>query len=171
MPSKKNVELLEKLKQKIQKAKSIIVVDYSKVDAKTQTKIRQKIKELNGEFFVTKNNIIRLALNKKELDDALVGMNAFVFAYDDPIAPLKAIFDFKKELKLLEVKKGILEDKVLSYEEVEQLSKLPSKDQLIVMLIGGIKAPLTGLLNTLLAPTRDLVYVLNAYKEKKEQQA
>jgi len=60
-----------------------------------------------------------------------------------------------------------MEDKVLSLSEVEKLSKLPSKSELIVMLIQRLKGPGQGLVNTLTAKSKDLVYVLKAIADKK----
>jgi large subunit ribosomal protein L10 len=61
-----------------------------------------------------------------------------------------------------------MEDEVLSVDEVEALSKLPSKSELVVMLIQRLKSPGRGLVNTLTAKTKDLVYVLKAIADKKE---
>jgi len=170
MPSQYNQQQVELIKEKLGRAKSIAIVDYSGTDAAEQVKLRAMIKEANGEMFVTKNTLINLAVDDEQLQESLTGMNAVVISYEDAVSALKKLFEFKDEEEKLEIKQGILlEDgkiKVLSRDEVEQLSKLPSKDELIVTLIQRIQGPAYGLVNVLNAGPRNLVYALNAIANK-----
>ncbi len=166
MPNQKNLDIVKTLKEKLEEAKSVVLFDYSGTSVKEQVELRNKIKEAGGEILVTKNTLIGIAIGKDEMKDALAGMNAIVFAYEDEVAPIKALFEFHKESEKLEIKKGLMEDKVLSVQEVEALSKLPSKTELIATLIARIKGPGQGLVNVLTAGPRDLVSVLNQVASK-----
>lgn len=115
---------------------------------------------------VAKNTLIDLAVGKGKLSDSLHGMNAVFFSYDDPIAPVKALFEFQKKNEKLVIKQGFMDDKVLTQEEVVSLSKLPSKTELIAKLLMVLNAPGTGLVNVLNAGPRNLVYALNAVASK-----
>jgi len=170
MPSQYNQQQIEIIKEKLAKAKSVAVVDYSGTSASEQVKLRAMIKQGNGEMFVTKNTLINLSVGEETLKESLTGMNALVISYEDAVSALKKLFEFNDEAKKLEIKQGIiLEDgkvKVLSQEEVEQLSKLPGKDELMVMLIQRLQGPAYGLVNVLNAGPRNLVYALKAIVEK-----
>lgn len=167
MPSKQNQEQLELITAKASQAKSIAIVDYSGTTVNDQVKLRREIKQAGGEFLVAKNTIINIALGKKaELKDSLEGMNAIVISIADEVSALKPLFKFHKDTEKLNIKQGMLADKVLSAEEVETLSNLPGKDQLIAQLIRTLQGPATGLVNVLKAGQRDLVYVLQAIADK-----
>jgi large subunit ribosomal protein L10 len=168
MPSKDNIEQVKIIQEKIDRAKSLVIVDYSGSSVNDLTTLRNELKEAGGEMFVTKNTLIDIALGKGKVSESLTGMNAIVFSYEDAVSGLKALFDFHKDQDKLSIKQGFMEDKVLSVDEVEALSKLPSKSELVVMLIQRLKSPGQGLVNTLTAKTKDLVYVLKAIADKKE---
>jgi len=168
MPSKDNLEQVKIIQEKIDRAKSLVIVDYSGSSVNDLTTLRNELKEAGGEMFVTKNTLIDIALGKGKVSESLTGMNAIVFSYEDAVSGLKALFDFHKDQDKLSIKQGFMEDKVLSVDEVEALSKLPSKSELVVMLIQRLKSPGQGLVNTLTAKTKDLVYVLKAIADKKE---
>lgn len=170
MPSQYNQQQIDIIKEKLAQAKSVAIVDYSGTNATEQVKLRAMIKQGNGEMFVTKNTLINLSIGEETLKESLTGMNALVISYEDAVSALKKLFEFKNKVEKLEIKQGIiLEDgkiKVLTQEEVEQLSKLPGKDELMVMLIQRLQGPAYGLVNVLNAGPRNLVYALKAIAEK-----
>lgn len=166
MPSKQNLDQIAVLQEKVKRAKTLTVIDYSGTSANDQVALRRSIKVAGGELLVTKNTLLDIAVGKGKLSDALDGMNAFVFAYEDEVAPIKALFAFQKEKEKLTIKKGIMADVVLSAEDLERLSKLPSKSQLVATLISRIQGPAYGLVNVLKAGQRDLVNVLHAIATK-----
>ena len=167
MPNQHNQEQIKILQDKLDQAASMVVIDYGKSSVKDLTNLRAALREAGGEMFVTKNTLIDIAVGKGKLTESLQGMNAVVFSYKDPVAAIKALVNFHDESGLLEIKQGFMDDKVLSIAEVQALSKLPGKNELIVMLIQRLKSPGQGLVNTLQATTRNLVYVLKAIAEKK----
>lgn len=166
-PSQSNQTRLQDLTAKAAKAKSVVVTEYSGTTVKEQVLLRAAIKKAGGEMVVAKNTLLDLAIGKGKLRDALHGMNAAVFSYEDPVMPVKALFEFHKKSEKLKIKQGYMDDKVLSAEEVVALSKLPSKTELIAKLLMILKSPGTGLVNVLNAGPRNLVYALNAIKDKK----
>ncbi len=172
MPSQYNKEQVKLIKEKLSQAKSMVLVDYSGTDAQDQTKLRAMIKSAQGEMFVAKNNLIKLAIDNKELEESLVGMNALVLSYEDAVAALKQVFEFKEETDKLEIKQGLMaaDDgmRVLSSVKIEQLSQIPGQDELMVMLMQRLQSPAYGLVNVLNAGPRNLIYVLQAIAEEKE---
>lgn len=171
MPNNRNLEQVEILKDKLAKAKSMVIVDYQGTSVNDQVALRGALSEVGGEMFVTKNTLIDIAVGKGKLTDSLNGMNAVIFSNEDAVAALKALFEFQKETDKLEIKQGFMEDKVLSFEEVEALSKLPGKQELMTTLVVRLKGPATGLVNVLKAGTRDLVYALRDLQKQMEAAA
>lgn len=167
MPNQHNQQQVSLIQEKLAKAKSAVVVNYSGTSVKDQVKLREKIKQAGGEMLVTKNTLIDVAAGKGKLTDSLQGMNAIVFSYTDEVAAIKELWAFHKDSDKLEIKQALLEDKVLSPSEVEALSKLPGRSELVAMLIARLQGPSYGLVNVLTAGTRNLVYALKAIAEKK----
>jgi large subunit ribosomal protein L10 len=167
MPNQHNQDQIKIIQEKLDKAASMVVIDYAGADVKKLTELRAALREAGGEMFVTKNTLIDIAVGKGKLTESLQGMSAAVFSYNDPVSAIKALVKFHDDNDLLEVKQGFMDDKVLSIEEVKSLSQLPSKNELIVMLIQRLKTPGQGLVNVLQANARNLVYVLKAITDKK----
>lgn len=105
-------------------------------------------------------------LNVRTMDGKL----AAVFSYEDEVAPAKIIANFRKDKEKADkifFLGGILENKLLSKEEMESLSQLPSKPELYAKLVGSLNAPVSGFVNVLAGNLRGLVGVLKAISEKK----
>ena len=167
MPNSKNQQQVAMLKEKVAKAKSIAVVNYEGTTVADQVKLRQQLTDAGAEFLVAKNTLIEIALEKDAFDASLEGMNGVVFSYEDEIAGIKALFNFQKDTDKLAIKQGLLDDKVLSFEDLEKLSKLPGKNELIAQVISRLQGPAYGLVNVLKAGPRNLVYVMKAIQDKK----
>lgn len=166
MPNQHNQQQIEIIKEKLGRAKSVAIVDYSGTGVNDQVKLRNQLKEAGGEIFVTKNTLIDIALGKGQFTESLEGMNALVFSFNDEVSALKALFAFHNDNDKLTIKQGMLEDRVLSVQDVENLSKMPGKEELVATLLARLNSPGQGLVNVLKATQRDLVYVIKAIADK-----
>lgn len=166
MPNQHNQQQVEIIKEKLGRAKSVAIVDYSGTGVNDQVKLRNQLKEAGGEIFVTKNTLIDIALGKGQFTESLEGMNALVFSFNDEVSALKALFAFHNDNEKLVIKQGMLEDRVLSVQDVENLSKMPGKEELVATLLARLNSPGQGLVNVLKATQRDLVYVIKAIADK-----
>lgn len=169
MPNQKNQSQIVILQDKVAKAQSAAIIDYSGTTVSEMTKLRSEVKTAGGEVFVAKNTLIDLAFGKGKLSESLTGMNAVVFSYQDPVSAIKGLFKFQKDTNKVAIKQGFVTEggKVLSLAEVKILSEMPSKDQLIAKLLMILKSPATGMVNVLKGNQRNLVYALKAIAEKK----
>lgn len=174
MPSAKNIQAVKDIESKLDRAAAMYLADYAGLSVKDQTELRRLVVAAGGELIVTKNRLLKIAMESKGLPvegmgTDLTGANITLLATGDPIAPLKALVDFakKQEQELPRVKTGILDKKILSVQEVLQLASLPSKTELIGKLLGTLLNPARNLVSVLSAPTRNLVYALAAIKERK----
>ncbi|MEW6618090.1 MAG: 50S ribosomal protein L10 [bacterium] len=166
----KKEKQVSELKEKLSKTSSAILTDYRGLTVKEITDLRRKFRTAGIEYKIIKNNIIFRAVKESDLDalsEYLQGPTAIAFSLNDPVAPVKFLIDFSKEYKKLELKAGIIQGKVLKADELTQVSKLPPKEVLIAQVVGGMKAPLVGVVNVLSAPIRSLVNVLKAIEGKK----
>lgn len=177
MPSQKNINQLNDLKEKIEKSKAVVLADYSGLSVKEQSQLRRKIAEAKGQFSVFKNTLFKIAFKElkkevpRQLDEALQGPTAFLFAYDDEIGPIKALVEFAQEKEMPKTKIGILlepSDRVLTLEEIEELAKLPSQDQLLAKLVGMLNSPTARLVNALSGNIKKLAFVLSAIQKQRE---
>jgi large subunit ribosomal protein L10 len=164
-----NKKEVERIKEKLESYSTIIITDYRGLTVSSIKELRSKLKEKDIEYKVIKNTLCKIALSDMKLsdvDEIFVGPTAIAFS-NDPVVPSKILIDFSKNNEALKIKGGIFEKAIVSVEDVKTFSKLPPKEVLIANVIGGIKAPLTGLVNVLSGPMRGLVYALNQIKEKK----
>ena len=166
MPNQHNQDQIKLLQEKISRAKSLAVVDYAGTTVNQQSKLRSELTAVGGEMFVTKNTLIDIAVGKGKMSDSLKGMSALIFSFQDEVSALKKLFAFHKDTEKLSIKQGMVGDKILTADEVEELSKLPGKNELIAMLISRLQGPAYGLVNVLKAGPRNLVYALKAIAEK-----
>lgn len=164
MPSEKNVATVNLLKTKITQAKSIVMADASGLSVNLQRELRQAVKLAGGELIVIKNTLLKLGLGVKEI---LPGPTITLLAYEDEIAPIKALAEFAKAHDLPKIKAGFLAKDPLTKEQVEALAKLPTKIELMAQTVGTLKAPINGFVNVLSGNIRKLVYVLTDLKSKK----
>lgn len=162
MPSEKNVTTVNLLKTKLKDAKSIVFADASGLSVNLQRELRQKVKLAGGELIVVKNTLLQLALDAGEL---LPGPTITLLAYEDEIAPIKALAEFARTHELPKIKAGFLAKEPLTKDQVETLANLPTKIELIAKVIGSLKSPLSGLANVLQGNLKKLVYVLKAVSE------
>ena len=172
MPNERNLKLVEALAEKLEKAKSIVFADFKGLKANDANNLRAKLSDNQAEVEIAKNTLIKIAMKKKGIDLANVeknfeGQTVTILSYGDPIAALKSLFDFIKSVSLPKVKLGFFDGRFLASSDVEKLSKLPSRLELISQVLSGFNSPITGFVNVLSGTKRNFVYVLNAIKEKK----
>lgn len=171
---KAKTQNIDEIKEKIEKAQSVVLVDYRGLNVSELTDLRKKYREAGIEYKVYKNTMMRFAFKDSGLEgfnEFLKGPSAIAFGYDDPVTPAKISAEFAKENDKLEIKAGVVDGKIIEATEVENLAKLPSKEVLVAQALGGLNAPIQGFANVLNGTIRGLAIVLNAIAEEKEQTA
>ena len=166
----KEAQVVE-ISEKIEKAQSIIFLDYRGLTVAEVTDLRNKMRAEDVEYKVIKNALLRRAaekLNITGLDDMLTGPTAVAFGYSDPAKPAKILNDAVTSLKKTEIKGGVLNGNALSVDEVKGLAQLPSKVELIAKMLGSMNAPIQGLVMALSGVPANLVRALAAIRDQKE---
>ncbi|HBM75781.1 MAG TPA: 50S ribosomal protein L10 [Clostridiaceae bacterium] len=154
---------VQEIKEKIDKAKAVILANYTGVTVEEDTELRRKFREADVEYKVYKNTLTSIAAKQsgiEGLDEYLSGPTSFAFGYDDPTAPARILANFAKEHKKLDLKCGMIQGKLLDTDKIKEFASIPPREVLIAKLLGSLKSPLSK-----------FAYLVNAVKEKKEQEA
>ena len=165
------VAMIELLKDTMKNAKGVVLADFRGIKVKQDTKLRRKMREAGVEYSVIKNNMASIAAKEvgiEGLDNYLKGPLAMVSSSKDPVAPAKLISEFMKENRVMEIKGGLVEGKVINAEAVKALAMLPPREVLLARLLGSMQSPITGFVNVLQGNIRNLVYALDAVRQQKE---
>ncbi len=165
-------EAVAALKSKLDRANSVIAVDYRGLDVPSINVLRGKLRR-GGDYesHVVKNSILRRAAeggDLSELADLFQGPTAVALSYGDPVGMAKALVDFAKDNEALELKGGVLDGKTISIGEIAKLATLPSLDGLRGKLIGLLQAPAQKIAMVLQAPGGQLARLTEARRAQLE---
>ena len=133
-------------------AQSIVLVDYRGLTVAEDTELRKQLREAGIIYKVCKNTMMKRAFEGTDfaqLDEYLEGPSAIAIAKEDATAPARIICKFAKTAKALEVKAGVVEGTVYDANGVEELSKVPSREELLSKLLGSLQSPITNLARVL----------------------
>lgn len=160
-------EVLEKIKQQIASAKAVVFTDYKGMKMADLQTLRKGIKAKGGSFEVTKITLTEKAFDNKKLRD-LVGKASLAIAYsnEDEVGVPKEIKTFGKKNPNIKILGGFYEGGFLSAEEMEKLADIPSKEELIVKLLGMLNAPIFKTVQILGGQAPKLVRTLQAIVER-----
>ena len=141
-------------KEVLQAYNDYIFADYRGLTVEQISELRKKLRELECEFKVVKNNFARVAFEELEItsvSDYLAGPTAIALVKQDSNEAAKVLFDFAKDAPALQVKGALVDKEVYDKDKIEAFSKLPGKKQLIAMIASTINAPVQKLSATLQA--------------------
>lgn len=170
--SEKQTEIAS-IKDRFDRMVSAVLVDYKGLDVASITLLRDQLREAEVEYKVVKNTLTKLAIKDNEwasdLGDALIGMTAVAWSFEDPSAAAKVFKAFQQKNKNLTVKAGIIDGRVIDSDTVvNQLAVMPGKDELRAKLLATMQAPSQQFVQQLQAPHQNFVYLLSAKKEDGE---
>lgn len=170
----KKEELVAQYKDLIEQSDALILTEYKGLSVNDMENLRSKIREAEGAFYVTKNTLLKLALEEAGTsvpDDLLTGQVATGFALGEAPTLAKALVDYAEKEEHLSIKGGIMHMEILSGEQIESLAKLPTLDELHAQIIGLLSAPARDIASTLASGVRQVVNVIDAYSKKEEEAA
>ena len=162
--------IIEQIRSRAASASIAVVTDFKGMSVEELTRLRVALRNSGGEYHVVKNTLARIALSDTahaSIKDDLKHNSAIALGFDDPVAVAKALSDFAKNSKLLEIRHGSLEGMNMSAAQVEALAALPSKDQLLAQVLGTMNAVPTNFVSLMANMIRPLLYALKAIEEKK----
>ena len=158
-------------RERLGRAPVLYLTDFTGLDVKSMTKLRESLRRSGAEYLVAKNRLVKLALQDSDLPDlseALVGPTGVVFGYGDAVEPAKALSDFAKAHGDRPVfKLGVLESQLLEPSAIERLAKLPPREQLLSELAGALQAPMAALAGVLGAKLQEMAGLLEALRNER----
>jgi len=161
--------LVQEVKERLEDSNYMFLTNYYRITVAETADLRAKLAEQEAEFHVVKNTILQQAaksLDMPEVDEMLDGPIALVSGGRNPSEVAKVLQKFHKDKEKVEVKGGTLGDRLLTPDEIEELSKLPSLDALRAQLMGLLNTPAQQFVGVMNAVPTSVVNVLKAYSDK-----
>ena len=163
MPTQRKIDQVADLTDKLGRAQVTLVADYRGLSVAEISDLRKRLRVSGAELIVAKNTLVEIAAKETghtELEELLAGPTAVAFAYDDVTAAAKAIQDFNKGPKQLKVRGGMLGTSLLQGDVLDQVSKIPTRQQVLAQIVGGVSSPVSGVVGVLNAAITNVLYAL-----------
>src|SRR5699024_8181816 len=144
--------IVQAIADDIKDAQSVVIVDYRGLTVAQDTELRKQLREAGVIYKVCKNTMMKRAFEGTDfagLEEYLEGPSAMVVSKDDATAPARIICKFAKTAEALEVKAGVVEGTVYDAAGITELSKIPSREELLSKLLGSLQSPITNLARVL----------------------
>ena len=151
----------------------VYFVSYAGLTVKSFSELRNQLADAGAKCTVQKNTLIKKAADQLELELEAIDLTAstaMVYGQGDCSAVAKLLVEFGKKQEQVKAKGGYMDGAVLSSAEVGALADLPAKPVLQAMLLGVLQAPARNLVTVLNAKVASIVNVVNAYKDKLENE-
>ena len=145
------VEKINAMKEELKNYSTFILTDYRGLNVEQITNLRKKLREKGAEYHVIKNRFVKRVFQELEikgLDGLLINPTAIAYTNEDISEISKVLVDTARDTTLT-MKGGFLEGSVLGSEEIDKISKLPSRQVLIGQTVGLLSGPIAGLANVL----------------------
>ena len=139
--------IVEAIAEEIKDAQSVVLVDYRGLTVAQDTELRKQLREAGVLYKVYKNTMMKRAFEGTEfegLESCLEGPSAIAVSKDDATAPARILCKFAKDAPALELKGGVVEGTVYDVAGLTELSKIPSREELLSKLLGSIQSPITN---------------------------
>jgi large subunit ribosomal protein L10 len=161
MTKQQKEDLIGKLSDEFANSNALLVCDYKGTTHKELEELRVMAQESGVKIQIAKNTLVNIAMENAKFETlALSGTNLFAWS-DDQISVCKIVDKFASSHKdTFSIKSGIVESKIVTLDTINALAKLPSRDELIGML-----------LSVWTAPARNFVTGLDNLRDKKETAA
>lgn len=163
---------VDELAKKLAEAKSAILTDFKGLDVQKMSRLRGLLREENVEYRVVKNTLTRraaAAAGVLELQKHLEGPTALAFSYDDAVIAAKKLVEFAQENRVLKIKAGLVEGRLVNGKDITELAKLPPKPVLLGMVAGGLLAPVSRLAYAFGAPLSGFANALSQLAKSREE--
>lgn len=155
---------VKSLKEKISEQKSLIFVDFSKVNSKDMFSLRKSLKEAGCALKIAKKTLVRIAFGQsnisfwQKIKENVPGQLALVFGIEDEVAPARISNKFAKDHESFKILGGLFENKFIEKDRVLVLASIPPRNELLSRLVGSLSSPIAI-----------FVRVLDKIRENKEK--
>lgn len=174
-------QIVEELSARFSQAQVALIADYQGLSVAEFTELRKILRDNKAQGQVVKNTLVRLSARKSVGDDVsadfekflatLKGPTLVITSSEDPVSPAKVLAQFIKDKQKVKIKGAWLDGKFLDDKAVDQLSKMPGKEEVLAKLLALLNTPATQLLRLLNTPGTQMTRVIDAQREKLQQAA
>lgn len=160
------------LAEQIEANGTIYLTDFTGLDVKAMTEFRARLREQGLDYRVVKNTLMRRAvadLDLPDLEPHLEGPTALLMSESDPVAPAKVVKDFASEHgDRPTIKMGVVDRREVTPDAIMKMAELPSHEQLLGSIAGGLTSGVAGIAGALSALLRDLASMIEQVGKKNE---
>lgn len=165
-------ELVAQYTTLLEQSDALFITDYTGMSVQALETLRARVREADGALFVTKNTLLRIALEQAGRpvpEELLKGQIATGFALGEAPTLAKALKEFAKKSDHLQMKGGLFGESLITPAQIDDLAEMPSLDELRGQLLGLISAPARNVASVVAGGVRQVVNVLDAYVKKEEE--
>ena len=155
---------LDKLKTELARVSTVILTTFQGITVENDTKLRRAVQAAGGKYQVVKNTLAERAgagTPAEGLLKNLTGTNSIAYTQTDPVALAKALTKIAKDVPAFRFKSGVVEGRVISIAEIQQLANLPSKEELVSKIMFLLNAPAQRIAMALNALPRNVAVIVN----------
>lgn len=174
MPKQEKIDAVEGVKEKLSRAKSVIVTDYRGLTVAQMTDLRNKLRAEGAEYKIVKNRLAKIALKDSgmnTMDEALKGTTGLAFGIKDPVGPAKVVAAYAKDNEKFKIIAGLMDNRLLTAAEIGELAKTPSREVLLSRMLGSLTSPVQKLAFGLNQTAAKIVYAIDAVRRLKGGEA
>lgn len=159
---------------RFKKAEGTFLVDYQGLNVEAMNRLRKGLKEVGAEFQVVKNRLLKLACQGTDtaaLEDQMRGPSGIAMTYEDVVSPAKVLVEFSEKFKQFEIKSGQVSGRAIDAEAIRRLAELPGKDILMAQALSAMQGVPSAFVRVLNGVILQLLNVLKAIQQEKEESA
>lgn len=165
MPTPQKAAEIADLADRFTRAQLVVITDYRGLSVSSLQEFRAKVKPMDAEYRVAKNTLTRIASEQAGIEGLapeLEGPTAILFAYGDIAGAAKALGDFARSSRILQVRAGVLDGQMLTPGDIEAIASLPPREELLGKLVNLLASPMARTVGVLSGPSRSVAYLLNS---------
>jgi large subunit ribosomal protein L10 len=165
-------EMAREIQQEMEAVDSFILFNFNKLRAQDSYELRRSLYQQDIKVRVVKNTLAGIAFSEyypEEIREFLKGPTAVAYGGDNVVSVAKALVDWNKKAKNIEIKGGYLPGQVLQEKDVVELSKTPPREVLLAMLAGAFEGPLQQIATIMAASMQNVSNATGALVEKMEE--
>jgi large subunit ribosomal protein L10 len=155
---------LDTLKSELARVSTVILTTFQGISVEQDTKLRRAVQGAGGKYKVVKNTLAERAgagTPAESLLKNLTGTNSIAYTESDPVALAKALTKIAKDVPAFQFRAGVVEGRVVSVGEIQELANLPSREELISKIMFLLNAPAKRMATALNALPRNLAVILS----------
>lgn len=164
--------LFDEIEREFTASKNAFFSRFDRLSVADMSELRRNLEKVSRRTFVVKHSMAKKILEKMKIGEAsrfLQGSVLVTLGAEEPQRASKTLADFAKGRDTVELKGMILDGRVYDGSYVKELAKLPSRKELLTLVVTRMKSPIAGLATALNEILRSFVSVLNEVHKKKSQ--